>query len=80
MYTEKEATAILQERLNKKIKKFTEKGVEIIENDVKIEQCEDRLIAKGILTLKESIVSFKENSTVIHNEPKVEIGEGNEHE
>lgn len=79
-YTEKEAKALLQERLNKKIKAFTEKGVEIIENDVKIERSEGRMIAKGTLTLKESIVSFKTNSTVIHEDQEVKIGVQNEHE
>jgi len=79
-YTEKEAAAILQERLNKKIKAFTEKGVEIIKNDVKIEQSGDKMIAKGTLTIKESIVSFKENSAIIHNKQEAEIGEENEHE
>lgn len=71
-YSVKEAQKILEKRLNKKINTFKEKGVEIVKNDVKIEQDGDRLIAKGVLTLKESIVSFKKNTNVIHNENNIE--------
>lgn len=69
-YSEKEATTILEKRLNKKIKLFQEKGVEIIENDVKIERSGDKMIAKGKLKIKESIASFKANSTIIQDDKK----------
>ena len=75
-YSEKEAKQLLENRLNKKIKSFEEKGVEIIKNDVKIERNGDKMIAKGMLTLKESIVSFKENTNTIQQDTKQnQIGE-----
>lgn len=61
-YSQEDAKKILEKRLNKKIKDFKEKGVEIVKNDVTIEQDENRLVAKGTLILKESIVSFKQNA------------------
>ncbi len=64
-YTTDEAKKILKKRLNKKIQTFKEKGVEIIKNDVKIKQDGDRLIARGNITVKESIVSFKSNINTI---------------
>ncbi|MBQ4058136.1 MAG: sporulation protein YqfD [Lachnospiraceae bacterium] len=64
-HTTDEAKKLLEKRLNEKITSFKEKGVEIIENDVKIEQDGERLIAKGTLTLNESITSFKVGSQVI---------------
>lgn len=63
-YTKDTAKKLLTERLDKKIASFKQKGVEIIENDVKIEQDGERMIAKGTLTLNESITSFKEGSQV----------------
>lgn len=67
-YSTEEAKNILEKRLNKKIEIFKEKGVEIIKNDVKIKQDGDRLISKGKLTIKESIVSFKPNKNTIQKE------------
>lgn len=61
-YKESAAKAILQERLNKKIKDFEKKGVEIIKNDVKIEKENGRLVAKGNLTLKEPIAVLKKTA------------------
>ena len=66
-YSDKEAKSILQKRLKKKIKNFNEKGVEIIENDVKIEKADGKMTAQGTLTLKESIATFK---NVSKNVPK----------
>lgn len=67
-YSEEEGTKLLKKKLNKKIQEFKEKGVEIIENDVTIERDGERLVAKGTLTLKESIVSFQKNSGIINSE------------
>lgn len=69
-YSEEEAKNILTKRLDKKIKSFTEKGVEIIENDVTIEKANGRLVAKGTLTLMESIAVLKKSSGGIPNEEK----------
>ena len=71
-YSEKEAKAILKERLEKKIKKFEEKGVEIIKNDVKIEKADGRMIAKGNLILTEKIAVLKKASGNISNDVKEE--------
>lgn len=72
VYKEKQAKSILTERLNEKIDTFHEKGVEIIKNDVKIVQSGDKFIAKGTLTLKESIVSFSEHISAVPMNEKVE--------
>lgn len=71
-YSKDEAQKLLKERLNEKMEAFKEKGVEIIENDVKIEQNGEKLIAKGTLTLNESIVSFKEGAQVILQDENIE--------
>lgn len=71
-YSKAEAQKLLKERLNEKIESFKEKGVEIIENGVKIEQDGEKLIAKGTLTLNESIVSFKEGAQVIPQNDNIE--------
>ncbi len=60
-YSEEEAKAILNRRLRKKIKDFQEKGVEIMENHVKIGKENGKLTAKGTLTVRKSITQFKEN-------------------
>lgn len=69
-YSEADAKAILTKRLNKKIKSFKEKGVEIIENDVTIEKANGKFIARGTLTLTESIAVLKKSSGGISNEEK----------
>lgn len=58
-YSDKEAKSILQKRLDKKIRTFNEKGVEIIKNDVKIEKADGKMTAKGTLILNESIAIFE---------------------
>ena len=63
-YTNEEAEQILGSNLEYFMKKLEEKGLQIFENDVKIEQDGERMIAKGTLTLNESITSFKEGSQV----------------
>ncbi len=70
-YSEKEAKTILEKRLKTKIASFQEKGVEIIKNDVKIVQSGEKLVAKGTLTLKESIASFKANTNTIQKNEEV---------
>ncbi len=67
-YRTEEAKTILEDRLNKKIKNFKEKGVEIIENDVKIEKVNDKLVAKGTLTLNEPIAVLKKTSGSVSKE------------
>lgn len=54
-HTEKEMNDILKQRFQKKKDDFKAKGVEIIENNVKIEKTEDGMIASGNLILRESI-------------------------
>ena len=61
-YSDAEAKRILQERLNKKIKDFEQKGVEIIENNVTIEKADGQMRAKGSLILNESIAMLKKTS------------------
>ncbi len=53
--SEDEATDMLNERLNKKITEFQENGLEIIENGVTIEKVDDRMEAKGKITIVEPI-------------------------
>lgn len=69
-YSEAEAKEMLIKRLDKKIKSFTEKGVEIIENNVTIEKADGRLVAKGTLTLTESIAILKKSSGKVPDEEK----------
>lgn len=69
-YSDKEAEAILKKRINKKIKDFNEKGVEIIENDVKIEKKDGKMTAKGTITLTEQIAVLKKASGNIPKEEK----------
>ncbi len=71
-YSEAEAKKILKHRLEKKIADFKEKGVEIIKNDVTIEQDGNRFVAKGTLTLNESIVSFKKGATNLLQEREID--------
>ncbi len=69
-YSEAEAKEMLVKRLDKKIKSFTEKGVEIMENNVTIEKADGRLVAKGTLTLTESIAILKKSSGGVPDEEK----------
>ena len=55
---------ILQERLNKKKKEFEAKGVEIIENNVKIEKTQGKMTAKGTMVLNEPIGITRDLSVV----------------
>lgn len=59
-YTKKEAMAVLKSNLDEKIKELEGKGVEIIENNVKIEKQGNRFLAKGTLKLRESIGGVRE--------------------
>lgn len=54
-----EAKKILNERINKKINSFKEKGVEIVKNDVTIKEVDGKMIATGTFTLTESITELK---------------------
>lgn len=63
-YTEKEAMSILKSNLNEKIEELEGKGVEIIENNVKIEKQGDGFLAKGTLKLRESIGGVRELSVM----------------
>lgn len=69
-YSEAEAKEMLIKRLDKKIKGFMEKGVEIMENNVTIEKADGRLVAKGTLTLTESIAILKKSSGKVPDEEK----------
>lgn len=55
----------MQDRLNKKIEEFKQKGVEIIKNDVKIEKENGKYVAKGKLTLKEPIAVLKKSAGTV---------------
>lgn len=57
-----EAKEILNKRLNEKIYNFKEKGVEIIKNDVTIKEADGKMIAKGSITLTESIAELKKTA------------------
>lgn len=70
-YTDKEAETILNKRFKEKIKKFNEKGIEITENNVKIEKVDGKLFAKGTLTLVEQIAVFKKTSNNLKYEENV---------
>lgn len=67
-YSDQEAEDILKKRLDKKIQNFTEKGVEIIQNDVKIEKADGKMLANGTLTLTEQIAILKKASGNITKE------------
>ncbi len=69
-HSDKEAEEILKKRLNKKIKDFNEKGVEIMENNVKIEKKDGKMIATGTITLTEQIAVLKKASGNIPKEEK----------
>lgn len=59
VYTEKQAKKKLEARLSKKIKQLSEKGVEIVENNVTIKKKNGKMIASGTLVKTESIVVRK---------------------
>ncbi|MGN0153725.1 MAG: sporulation protein YqfD [Lachnospiraceae bacterium] len=69
-YTDTEAKKILNNRFNKKLKTFKEKGVEIVENDVTIEKDNGRMVAKGTITLIEPIATLRQSSGGVPNEEK----------
>lgn len=69
-YTEKEAKKILETRLSKKLKGFEEKGVEIIENNVKIEKSNGKMIAYGNIIKNESVAVLQSSSGNIPEEIK----------
>ena len=51
LYSDEAAKELLNEFLNKKIKELNEKGVQIIENNVKIEKTNDNVGIEGYLTI-----------------------------
>lgn len=69
-YTDEEAKKILENRLKKKLKSFEEKGVEIIENNVKIEKDNDKMVAHGDITKNEAIATLQSSSGNIPEEIK----------
>ena len=70
-YSKEEAFRILKNNLQKKIQELEAKGVEIIENNVKIEKQENQFLAKGTLKLRESIGGVRQLSMI----PAVEMRE-----
>lgn len=64
-YKETEAKEILESRLKEKIQDLERKGVEIIENNVKIEKHGDVLMATGNLIVNEPIAMVRELSPVV---------------
>lgn len=64
-YTVEEAKSILKQRVEAKLGSFQQKGVAIIENNVKIEKDGNKVYAKGDFILSESIVSFQRRNDVI---------------
>ena len=63
-YSKEEAFRILKNNLQKKIQELEGKGVEIIENNVKIEKQENQFLAKGTLKLRESIGGVRQLSMI----------------
>lgn len=59
--TKEEAEAILSERLNKKIKEFEKNGLKIVKNNVKIEEHNNKIVAKGKITVIEPIAGFRKS-------------------
>ena len=59
--TKEEAEAILNERLNKKIEEFEKNGLEIVKNNVKIEEYNNKIVAKGKITVIEPIAGFRKS-------------------
>lgn len=71
-YSQQEAKKILKARLDKKIKSFKEKGVEIVENGVTIVKDNGKLVAKGNLILNEPIAVLKKSSGGVSKEEQDE--------
>lgn len=69
-YTEEEAKKLLETRLSKKLKGFEEKGVEIIENNVKIKKSNGKMIAYGNIIKNEPIAILQSSSGNIPEEIK----------
>ncbi len=63
-YTQKEAEERIQKRLKEKINELKEKGVEIVENNVKIKKQDGKMVAVGTLLLKEPIGVIRELTVV----------------
>lgn len=69
-YSEQEAKKILENRLTKKLQSFKEKGVEIIENNVKIEKSNGKMVAYGTIIKNEPIAILQSSSDNIPEEIK----------
>ena len=69
-YTEEEAKKLLETRLSKKLKGFEKKGVEIIENNVKIKKSNGKMIAYGNIIKNEPIAILQSSSGNIPEEIK----------
>lgn len=67
-HSENSAENILKSRLNKKIKDYKIKGVEIIQNNVKIIKNQNRIEYTGTLVVHESISSFQESGSKLFNQ------------
>lgn len=63
-YTDKEAKERLEKQLKEKISDLQRKGVEIIENNVKIKKQDGNMIAAGTMKLKEPIGVIRELTVV----------------
>lgn len=75
-YSEAEASSILNENFQKFCKKLEEKGVQILQNGVKIYTGVERTTAKGVLILNEkignSVVVQKESASLKENKTEEE--------
>ncbi|MCM1498627.1 MAG: sporulation protein YqfD [Clostridium sp.] len=61
-YSDEEAQNILNERLQKKLQDFEQKGVEIVENNVTIEKSNGKMTAKGTIVKNEPIAILQSSS------------------
>ena len=68
-YSDEQAKKMLEDRLQKKLQDFAQKGVEIIENNVTIEKSNGRMIAKGTIVKNEPI-AILQSSSGKHKEKK----------
>lgn len=71
-YSEQEAKQLLQERLDKKLKEFEEKGVEIVQNNVTIKKSNGKLVAQGTIVKNEPIAALQKNAVKISTEESKE--------
>ena len=72
LYSEEKAKNLLEESLNREIKELNEKGVQIIENNVKIDKNNDSMNMIGNL-----VVVSMNNKKITANEIKIENTENN---